>query len=298
MVVLVCLPGCLVTQLKSMLVLSKIYWELGMFLTRVITACVLFLVFYVVIAWGGAFGMLGLAALMCGVAAWEWANINGASMPHVHGLVVGGALVLIESVYSLRLVKENLIFLSVVWVLFLPWVLIKFKDVRRWVGLAEVALLLLGVAFLLLKDISFQYLLSVMMLVWVADTFAYVFGKLFGRHKLIPKVSPGKTWEGLFGAIFSTLVYSYVAAVWWPGSMFSELKQVGVWGYGLILVVVLMLTALSVMGDLFESLLKRQAGIKDSSQLLPGHGGVFDRIDALIPVLPIAAVIHQLIRML
>ncbi len=137
------------------------------------------------------------------------------------------------------------------------------------------------------------YLLSVMALVWIADIFAYVFGKAFGRRKLAPSISPGKSWEGAIGGGATVLVLS-AAAVLFGGEVFASTFPVQVQarlGWAAMLAILALIVAASVVGDLFESQLKRRAGVKDSSQLLPGHGGVLDRIDALVPVLPLAALI-------
>jgi phosphatidate cytidylyltransferase len=125
-------------------------------------------------------------------------------------------------------------------------------------------------------------LLAAMALVWIADIAAYFCGRAFGRNKLAPSISPGKTREGAFGALLAVLVYGFVLALkQWPDASAERLAGVAV--------VLLLLTVLSIVGDLFESLLKRQAGIKDSSNLLPGHGGVLDRIDSLTSTLPLVA---------
>ncbi len=131
------------------------------------------------------------------------------------------------------------------------------------------------------------YLLSLMALVWIADVGAYAFGRLFGKNKLAPAISPGKSWEGAIGGlacvlIYSTILYACDAALW---------PSLG-WIANMILSI--MLTVVSIEGDLLESWLKRTAGVKDSSQLLPGHGGVFDRIDSLIAVLSVFAALVTL----
>jgi phosphatidate cytidylyltransferase len=132
-------------------------------------------------------------------------------------------------------------------------------------------------------------LLLLMVIVWIADIAAYFSGRAFGRRKLAPRVSPGKSWEGVVGAFVATTAY---ALVWHTAApaLLPELPGALVGLPGLV-ALVWVLTGASVVGDLFESALKRQAGLKDSSQLLPGHGGVLDRIDALTPVLPIAALV-------
>jgi phosphatidate cytidylyltransferase len=139
-----------------------------------------------------------------------------------------------------------------------------------------------GLAMLDLRAISPWLLLFVMGLVWVADISAYFAGRRFGRNKLAPSISPGKTWEGVIGAMLGVSVYVVLV---WGFSPYS--------GHGEILPGLLLASwwwvGLAVFGDLFESLIKRQAGVKDSGALLPGHGGLLDRIDALTSTLPLAA---------
>jgi phosphatidate cytidylyltransferase len=141
-----------------------------------------------------------------------------------------------------------------------------------------------------LHAVSVWLLLAAMALVWVADIAAYFVGRAFGKHKLAPAISPGKTWEGVAGAVAGVMVYGTIVL------NFSPLAGKVPLATPLVVLLLLLLTAVSVMGDLFESLLKRQAGIKDSSNLLPGHGGVLDRIDALTSALPLAALILYFVR--
>jgi phosphatidate cytidylyltransferase len=158
-----------------------------------------------------------------------------------------------------------------------------------------VGLLLLWTAWLAMtaaKTIGVNFILSVFCLVWAADIAAYFGGKKFGKRKLAPAISPGKSWAGVWSGMLGALV---LAGFWlWLDSAFATgsaslythlVARLGVAG---MVLVVIFLSAMSVVGDLFESLIKRAAGAKDSSNLLPGHGGVLDRIDALLPVFPIA----------
>lgn len=138
------------------------------------------------------------------------------------------------------------------------------------------------------------YLLSVMALVWIADIGAYFSGKAFGKRKLAPTISPGKSWEGAIGGGIAVLVLSSLAILFggpYLADTFPVKLQASL-GWLATLGILVVISAASVVGDLFESQLKRRAGVKDSSNLLPGHGGVLDRIDALVPVLPLAALIH------
>ena len=139
------------------------------------------------------------------------------------------------------------------------------------------------------------YLLSVMALVWLADIGAYFAGKAFGKRKLAPSISPGKSWEGAIGGGIAVLLLASATVLLAPGYPWLQdtfaVKLQARFGWAVALLLLVLVVAASIVGDLFESQLKRRAGMKDSSNLLPGHGGVLDRIDALIPVLPLAALI-------
>jgi len=129
------------------------------------------------------------------------------------------------------------------------------------------------------------WLLFVLLLVWGADSGAYMFGKMFGKHKLAPKVSPGKTWEGFLGG----LVTSALIAV-----LFATLAPLTV-STGTLVICAIIATLASVLGDLTESMFKREAGIKDSGNLIPGHGGILDRIDSLTAAVPVFACLLLLV---
>jgi len=161
--------------------------------------------------------------------------------------------------------------------------------------LAGVWLLACWLALVELHAIGPVPLLVAMAIVWVADTAAYFTGRRFGRHKLAPAISPGKTREGAIGAIVITALAGWVVALVpaWPATLPARLLDV--WGLPACLSVLMALVVLSIIGDLHESLLKRQAGVKDSGVLLPGHGGVLDRIDALVPVMPAVMLLHRLL---
>lgn len=155
-------------------------------------------------------------------------------------------------------------------------------------GIYGVALLGCFIAIANLYSRSAVYLLSVMAIVWIADIGAYFAGKAFGKHKLAPSISPGKSWEGAIGGWLAVLVLGTAAALVPALSNAFPAQVQARWGWAGLMVVLSLLTFASVVGDLFESQLKRRAGFKDSSNLLPGHGGILDRIDALVPVLPLA----------
>jgi phosphatidate cytidylyltransferase len=123
--------------------------------------------------------------------------------------------------------------------------------------------------------------LAALILVWVADTAAYFAGRKWGRRKLAPSISPGKTWEGAWGGLAAAVAYAIICGTFLLGTM----------GWPALVVAAAVLTAISIVGDLFESAAKRQAGVKDSGALLPGHGGILDRIDSATAVLPVAALL-------
>jgi phosphatidate cytidylyltransferase len=164
-------------------------------------------------------------------------------------------------------------------------------------GRLVIGLVMLWTAWLALvgsRSLGINFLLSLLCIVWTADIAAYFGGRAFGKRKLAPAISPGKSWAGVYSGMAGTLV---LAVVWlsiersWPavpgGASWFSLVAARL-GTGAMLAAVLFLAGLSVVGDLVESLVKRSAGAKDSSQLLPGHGGVLDRIDAMLPVLPLS----------
>ena len=189
---------------------------------------------------------------------------------------------------------------AAIWLLGAP-LLLK-RGVAGWPRLASGFRLLLGAVILSaawlgmmqLRLVGINTLLSAMCLVWLADTGAYAAGRALGKRKLAPSISPGKSWEGAAGGLLAVLLLAafwlwldgaYAAQIDAP-SLYTQLQRK--WGWLGLGAALLLLTAMSVVGDLFESLMKRACGVKDSSQLLPGHGGVLDRIDALLPTFILA----------
>ena len=128
------------------------------------------------------------------------------------------------------------------------------------------------------------FVVSLLIVVWVADIAAYFAGRAFGRHKLAPSISPGKTLEGAFAGVVGVVAWLLISAHW-PQTFAASLQSQHSWI--VLMVMGVLLAVFSIAGDLYESLLKRRAGVKDSSQLLPGHGGVYDRIDAVVAVVPL-----------
>ncbi len=254
-------------------------------LSRIMTAVVLMAVFVSAVLWAPAWLWAILMAVVVGVAAYEWARLSRFSPLSARiyaALLIGCALVLPYlagadwQVFQMGLIVMAIVF----WLLIAPlWLLGHWQATSTWIraGVGVVLLLPTWAALLYLHARGPGFLLGVMAVVWIADTAAYFAGRRFGRNKLAPIISPGKTWEGVAGALFALALYAGVLSV----LIGLPLLSLGLMLFGLLY--------LSVLGDLFESWIKRVSGMKDSGHILPGHGGVLDRIDALTSTLPIAA---------
>jgi phosphatidate cytidylyltransferase len=274
---------------------------------RVITALVLLAVLLPAVFSSLTWPFALLSLLMMGAAGWEWGRLNG--LKPRFALLMGFALALVgllvwSSGWAAGVPDWLWFVAAMLWVTGGAFTL--YGGVKQWPRWPAVLRLLGGLVALCLawlammgaKSLGLNFLLSVLCLVWMADVAAYFGGRQFGVRKLAPSISPGKSWAGVYSGILGVLLL----AVFWlwldrrfevdSPSIFSAVFRSG--GSTGLLVAVLLLCAMSVVGDLVESLVKRSAGAKDSSQLLPGHGGVLDRIDALIPVFPVALAIQQL----
>jgi phosphatidate cytidylyltransferase len=249
-----------------------------------------------------AIAMLGVIAL----AAHEWSKLAGFGLQRmasfVGGFVLLAAFVLFSSAFGFergwpeRVVVTICGVATVFWVAIAPPWLARQWTTRAWMPATLVGwVVLLGawVAVVELQARSPWLLLAAMATVWIADTAAYFTGRRFGRRKLAPSISPNKTWEGVFGALAAVGAYALLLVV-----LEVDVVAGGERGAAFAMAFVLfglLLAAVSIAGDLFESLLKRQAGAKDSGTLLPGHGGVLDRIDALLSAMPPAAIAAALV---
>jgi phosphatidate cytidylyltransferase len=268
---------------------------------RIITAIVLVAVLVGALVMG-ARAFIALAGVIFGVALFEWLRL--AAWP-AGGAVAGGVLLalgLIALEWSgVAIAPAVLVAIAALacasWFLVACTIVYAERSGRLHLHNGVVA----GLAPLLLAGAWFSmialyrrgavFLFSALAVVWIADIAAYFAGRAFGRRKLAPHISPGKTWAGAVGAIVAVLLVG--AGLWmaWPeGALFSNTLFAR--NAALALVLLAVLVVVSIVGDLFESLLKRHAGVKDSSSLLPGHGGVLDRIDALLSVLPAAVLIE------
>jgi phosphatidate cytidylyltransferase len=277
---------------------------------RVITAIVLLAILLPALFWRTPEPFTVVTLVLIAAGAWEWGRLNGLAQ----GASVVAALVclgLCAVSWSMGLLERPLGLLWAIvggaWVLIGGWLLR--AGVAGWPGIPKALRLVGGVialwaawlAVAQAREAGINFLLSIFLLVWVADIFAYFAGRAFGlkftKVKLAPGISPGKSWEGVWGGMAGVLV---LATIWAIAdqrldaavpSLYSVLARRGWW---VLLIAGLFLAAMSVVGDLVESLVKRSAGVKDSSGLLPGHGGVLDRVDALLPTLPLAMMLASL----
>src|SRR6185312_6369131 len=271
---------------------------------RIITALILLAILLPALFYPSSQPFCAITLVLTAAGAWEWGRLNGCGS--VAAALLGLVCVLLcVGVWALGLLSMALPWLwrcvGLAWVLLGAWLLRAGvagwprvpRPVRLIGGLAAVWLAWLAMAQA--RVIGINFLLSILLLVWVADIFAYFAGHAFGtrftKARLAPMISPGKSWEGVWGGMAGVILLAG-AWVWgdaaWQvrvASFYSRLADRGWW---LLLIAVLFMAAMSVVGDLVESLIKRSAGVKDSSGLLPGHGGVLDRVDALLPTLPLA----------
>lgn len=254
--------------------------------TRVITAAGLLtgLLTVVFLASTQVWALLTLAIVLLGVGEWSGLIRHNKTQMYLYvaaSLCIGLFIVFMSktslATYQTQVMLALLGIASFFWIVIAPVWLITRKTFGHRFVMGVLGLLLIlatWVGLVGLHAISPWLLLGVIATVSIADSAAYFAGKRFGRHKLAPEISPGKTWEGVIGALIAVTVYGLVLCYY---------MQYSLW----LIVCLWLLVVLSIIGDLLESLLKRQAGLKDSGQLLPGHGGVLDRIDGLIPTLPI-----------
>jgi phosphatidate cytidylyltransferase len=278
-----------------------------MLLQRVVTALFLVALLLLSLAAQAPWPFALLTLVLIATAGWEWGRLNQApeSLSLLMGccLAAAGCWAILQGWTQLRPSQGW-------WTAAVFWLLAGAVALRAgpqaWPQLPKWARWCLGVlalwaAWLALaqaRAIGINFLLSVLCLVWMADVAAYFGGRAFGQRKLAPSISPGKSWEGVWSGMAGVLALA-VLWIWLDGrssfdsdSVYSRLLHAVGWvgGAGILLA----LSGLSVVGDLVESLVKRAAGAKDSSRLLPGHGGVLDRLDALLPVLPVAMAVATL----
>ncbi|QAX82085.1 phosphatidate cytidylyltransferase [Candidatus Pseudomonas adelgestsugas] len=257
---------------------------------RIITALII-----IPIVWCGLFLLDGsIFALFIGLVitlgAWEWAGLAGlnACLLRVIYVAIVATLLFLMHVLSNIIVPWILCIAVLWWALAIFLVLTYPRTSNYWSSLATklvIGLLILlpvsqGLAELKNAPLGNWLIMAVMVLVWSADIGAYFSGLAFGKRKLAPAVSPSKSWEGVYGGLALTLLITLIVGIMRDWSLKEIL---------LALSIAVVAVFISIVGDLTESMFKRQAGIKDSSNLLPGHGGVLDRIDSLTAAIPIFA---------
>lgn len=272
---------------------------------RILTAIVLFVVLALVLYVDSAWPFLGFLAIFCSLACWEWTRLTlGRSSFWPPALGASMAVLTFTQTYfwlnlgsaSVFAVQICVVLSVLLWIFAVSITLYRAQVLtrsspRRWSSFAFVTLFATwGALANRFHEYGVFYIISLLMVIWVADIAAYFVGRKFGRHKLAPAISPGKTREGALAGIVGVVIW-ILASAQWSGSFGADL--IIRWGlFGTILIAIL-LAIFSISGDLFESLLKRRAGVKDSSRLLPGHGGVFDRIDAVVAVVPLAYLLTE-----
>jgi phosphatidate cytidylyltransferase len=285
--------------------------------TRVLTAVSVLIVLVGAALWAPAFAFDVLLLGIMTAALYEWLGLVGLRPRHSAAIAAAFGLVGIASLLVLPAVMlaadgqgadllPLYLLVTLMWVVAVPLALSRGRSIGGSSGFGPLAAFVFcfvtWCALLQADGIGKSFLLSVLLLVWVADTAAYFAGRALGRRKLAPSISPGKTWEGVFGALAGNLLLAAMATQLGSGesgtlgpTIFGLIgEQVG--GVFLFLFVILM-TLVCFVGDLYVSLLKRLRGVKDSSGLLPGHGGVLDRIDALMAVFPVTMAMVSLLEL-
>lgn len=279
---------------------------------RVITALIMLSVVLPTLLFTSPWPFCALAMLFIAAAAWEWAKLNGkktAGAIYFAGLFIGLAALGWYVGFIERPMTVVWILASGFWVIISAWLLktgiygwAQIPVILRQIG-GMFVLLLAWLAVAQARVLGINFLMSVLALVWVADSFAYFAGRTWGgkftENKLAPSISPGKSWEGVFGGGLGVCLLA-MTWIWsdshWNITVLSLYSRLHSQHFALMAIALLFLTAMSIVGDLIESLIKRSAGVKDSSGLLPGHGGVLDRVDALLPTLPIAMMLASLVN--
>ena len=269
---------------------------------RVITALVLLAILLPALFYKTPVPFCLLALVLIAAGAWEWGKLNALKPAASIGLAILCVLACALSWYG-GLLERSLPVLwataGAAWVLVGSWLLR--TGVVGWSRIPQglrllgglLALWLAWLAMAQARYIGVEFLLSILSLVWAADIFAYFFGRALGgrfcKTKLAASISPGKSWEGVWGGMVGVAGLSLAWFYLGGETLYSRLAERH--GLLMMLLAVVFLAAMSGVGDLIESLVKRSAGVKDSSGLLPGHGGVLDRVDALLPTLPLAVML-------
>ena len=262
-----------------------------MFKTRVLTAAVILPLFLsALFLLQDIFWAIVLLALSI-IGSREWSRLAGFSVKNTIIFMLLTTLAGGELLFQMsESIKANVYSVDLIWVYVLSvafWTIgVPLYLKQAYTIKSPLTLMLIGWILLLptclalyqLRAISPLLLLGFMATIWISDTAAYFTGKSLGKHKLADRISPNKTWEGVAGALIAVLIYALIWDFWFIEEPLALL----------LIPLLLLMAILGIVGDLYESLMKRHAGVKDSGSILPGHGGILDRIDALIPSLPFA----------
>lgn len=257
---------------------------------RVLTALVLVLIAAVILVWMPPAGAWYLFAAVLGLVAWEWVQFAGIADP-AWRLLAGVATATIIALVLSRSSTTAALWVSAAaataWLATPAWFrhrefcadkFPRSRLVKLLIGTGVVFACAIALGHLYLRPQGRTWFVLLLCLIAAADIGAYFAGRRFGKRKLAPAISPGKTWEGVFGGLLAVAVVAVVA-----GGLFG-LSPIGVAG---LVAVAVVTAAVSILGDLLASLMKRHSGLKDSSRLLPGHGGVIDRFDSLMAAAPV-----------
>jgi len=258
--------------------------------TRIITGLILGTAFIAAIVMLSSYWMSIVFASLIVIGAFEWTRLSDVSSLLVK--IAYSALLIFLMVLGWKFLQVSSTVIPVMgtaaiwWLLALFWVMnypmgnqksFSNKMVKLFSGILVMLPAWMGLVYLH-QQYSPAWVLYIMVLIWVADSGAYFSGKKWGKHKLAPKVSPGKSWEGVYGAITASVFYA-IAGIWWLDIQASSVIY--------FVVLSILIVPVSVLGDLFESMVKRHSGHKDSGNILPGHGGIMDRIDSLTAAVPV-----------
>jgi len=235
-------------------------------------------------------------AVIMSIAAFEWLKLSG--IKNTVFLLVG--IVVLNILFAISVKVIPLIGVPFEFIILIAWLLVIISftgdpvaHLRKYstasyslIGITVGVMVIFPtwLAMVLLHQSNPWMVLYVFGIVWVADTGAYFSGKQFGKNKLAPAISPGKSWEGVFGALLAIVIYSSVVSLWWVKH--EE--------HGLFILISVIAAIASVAGDLLESVFKRAHGVKDSGTILPGHGGVMDRLDSIMAAAPVFAATYYL----
>lgn len=265
------------TKIKTPIIPSKM-------VQRILTASILALLIILSIFVLPHILFILIVTFIFAIAGWEWCRLIGIKhnlYQTIYILVLVGVLCLARIFFP-----GFILVLAICWWLYAIYLMYQYPKKKSWLLDHQPTLVVVGflllipcfVAIFIMRDLSPQLLLYGLFIVWGTDTGAFMLGRYFGKHKLAPNISPGKTIEGLIGGLLLAIIVAAIGA--W-------LLRIPLNHWPNLLIIAILVSLASVIGDLFESMIKREAGVKDSGDWLPGHGGLLDRIDSLLCAIPV-----------